>query len=70
MIGARLHLGIPADLRIQMGVEIDESGSDDFAGGIDHLRRFDPGEIAKARDAIAVDRHVCPSGLRASAVDD
>ena len=52
-----------------MGVDVDEAGGDDLAGGVD-LAPGGAADLADLDDAVAVDRDVALEGRRARAVDD
>ena len=70
VVGAWPHLGIPADLGVQVRVQVHESGGDDLAGGVDRTSGFDALEVADAADAPVVHGNVGAPCLGAAAVDD
>jgi hypothetical protein len=50
--------GIPEDLGIVVGVDVDESGRDDQSRGVEGLRAFET--LADRDDPVSVDRNVGP----------
>ena len=70
VVGAGPHLRIPADLGIEVRVQIDEAGRDQAVRGIDGLRRLGVAKVADAADAAAVDGDVGTACFAAGTVDD
>ena len=65
----RRHMRIPADLRIQMGVQVDEAGRDDEALGVDFFLA-NALHFANGGDGTAVDGDVACDRRTAGAIDD
>ena len=70
VVGTRPHLRLPADLRVQVGVQIDEARRHQLASGVDGGAGLFAGQIADAADAAAIDGDVGAFGVRAGTVDD
>ena len=65
----RRHFGVPRRLSVIMGVDVDEAGGDDLAGGVDFLASR--AEVFTHRDdPVAVDRDVRDKGRSARTIDD
>jgi hypothetical protein len=56
MKGGRRQVGVPEDLRVVVGVDVDEPGADDLAGRIEHAAALETG--ADAADTAAGDGDV------------
>ena len=70
MIRTRTHQWIPTDLGIQMGMQVDKSGGNHLALGINGFRRRRGTQITDARNTSVADRYVGLNGCSARAVDD
>jgi len=67
----RRHEGVPPDLRVEVGVEVDEPGRDEPPVGVDRASgRARVAGLGDGGDAVAVDRDVGASARRAGTVDD
>ncbi len=72
----RLQQRVPADLPVVVGVDVDESGRDDLAGGVDGLggiafqRRTARPAAPNLDDLAVLDGDVGVESVRAGAVDD
>ena len=68
----RRDSGVPQDLRVVVGVDVDEAGGDDEAVGVDHPRGVSDGvgDRVTEHDASVTDADVAPVTRRAGAVDD
>ena len=62
------HLGIPTDLRIEVGMQVDESRCDDMSLGVDFLRAA-PRHGSDGRDPVALDGDVGLNRFVADPVD-
>ena len=65
----RRQVRIPADLRVEMGVQIDETGRDGMPLGVDLLPAT-CGDVTHGRNRIAIDRDIAEERGLAAAVDD
>ncbi len=65
----RRQRGVPEHLRVEVGVDVDEAGRDDLAGGVDALRRLGVGEVGDGGDAVADDADIGAPTRRVGAVD-
>ncbi len=64
-------IGVPEELRVVVGVQVDEAGRDEHAGGVDHgVGARGVGAGPDPGDALALDHHVGPDRRRAGPVDD
>ena len=66
----RGHGRVPTDLRVQVGVQVDEPGGDQPTVRVDHPSGAARVDVADRGDAVTVDRHIGASGRCARAVDD
>jgi hypothetical protein len=64
----RCRLGVPEQLRVVVGVGVDEAGRDDLAGRVDDLGRV-LGDVADGDDAAVTNADVGAPRGRAGAVD-
>ena len=67
--GRGRNLARPRDLRIVVGMKIDEPGSDNHPFCVDFLGTT-PGDLSDLDDACAGDRHIGVTWLRAGTVED
>ena len=65
----RCHQGIPADLRVEMGMHVDEPGCDQMAPSVD-LAEGVAFDFANCRDPAFMNTHVARVGLAPRAVAD
>ena len=61
---------VPGDLAVEVRVDVDETGGDDHAAGIDRLAGARVLELTDLGDPVAVDRHVRSPRLRTRPVDE
>ena len=61
---------IPGDLAVEVGVDVDEAGSDDHPAGVDRLPGAGVLEVTDLGDPVTVDRHIGSPRLRSGAVDE
>ncbi len=69
VVAARRQLGVPGDLPVVVGVDVDEAGGDDRPGRVDDLSRA-PRDVADGDDPSVGDGHVGPPPRPAAAIDD
>ena len=63
------HVRIPADLGVQVGVQVDEAGGDRMAAGVDFFDALG-GYVAHGNDGVAVDGDIRGERFGAGAVHD
>ena len=64
------QIRVPEELRVVVGVEIDEAGGDDHAARVDDPRTIRGGDPPDVRDAAGPDADVRPIALCPRSVDD
>ena len=69
MIAAAGPDRIPRQLRVEVGVDVDEAGRDQPVGGIDHPGRRADDVGSDVDDLVVDDRHIGHSRRRARAID-
>ena len=63
-------VGIPEELRVVVGVQVDEARRHDQAAGVDHLVGLVGADLADLGDHAVLDPDVAAKARQAAAVDD
>src|SRR5262249_51486029 len=70
VVAGRRAERVPRDLRVEMGVDVDEAGRDELAARVDHLGCRAPVVASDADDAAVGHRDVGLEARATAAVDD